>query len=102
LEDNVRDVGKIPVVILTNKLVIELSDIRERLGKSWVNLLTWLHFLSNKYGLATTYCVHIAIERIIDHKHELINLKKKKGGEEFFLGKEVFIATNEKQRTSTG
>jgi hypothetical protein len=45
-----QGVGKTPVAFLTNKLVIELNETRERMGKSWVDILTWLCVLSNDHS----------------------------------------------------
>jgi hypothetical protein len=83
-------VGKTPVVFLTNKLVIELNETRERMGKSWVDILTWLRVLSNNHSFETVDSVHVAIERAADHKRELVLHKKKELCEEY-LAKEFLL-----------
>ena len=83
-------VDKTPVVFLTNKLVIELNETRERMGKSWVDILTWLRVLSNNHSFETVDSVHVAIERAADHKRELVLHKKKELCEEY-LAKEFLL-----------
>ena len=85
--------GNTPVITVTNKLVIELSEIRKQMGKSWVELLRWLQILSNKHGIETADGVRRAVERILNHKRELIHLKKKEECNQF-LGEEFIFPQN--------
>ena len=82
--------GKTPVITVTNKLVIELGEIREQMGKSWVELLRWLQILSNKHGVGTADGVRRAVERILNHKRELIHLKKKEECNQFSSEEFIF------------
>ena len=59
--------SKTPVITVTNKLV-KLSEIKEQMGKSWVELLRWLQILSNNHGIGTADGVRRAVEQILNHK----------------------------------
>ena len=85
-----QGVGKTPVVFLTNKLVIKLNETRKRMGKSWVDILTWLCVLSNDHSFGKVDSVRVAIERAADHKRELVLHKKKELCQEY-LAKEFLL-----------
>ena len=89
-EGSVSSLSKTPVITVTNKLVIELSEIKEQMGKSWVELLRWLQILSNKHGIGTADGVRRAVERILNHKRELTHLKKKEECNQFLSEEFIF------------
>lgn len=81
--DAVHSIQKTPVLVLTNKIVIELSEARDQMGKSWPDLLPWLQTLSSMHDIGTAKSVHIAVERLFEHKRELVLAKKTEECEEF-------------------
>ena len=79
-------------VVLTNKLVIELNEAREKMGNSWAEMCSWLQVISRKICDLDCKSFRMAVERLIEKKRKL----SRHSGNNFadtneFLAKEFFL-----------
>lgn len=85
-----------PFITLTNKVVIELSEAREKMGKSWNDLVEWLHVLGEEKQDVVFRNVRHSVERLNERKQQLSRNKEKKVLEEFM--NEIFKLPVKKER----
>ena len=88
--------GNIPS-FLSNKVVIELNEIRVKMGKSWSDLHTWLFALcEQKQDVDYSHrYVRVYVERLYERKRELSRHSGNKGKKELneFLSEEFSLLT---------
>ncbi|CAB3978960.1 Hypothetical predicted protein [Paramuricea clavata] len=70
-------------VIITNKLVIELNDYREKINQPWSTLLSWLLSIGDATENVDLKVFHSGVERVIERKRYLMRNQGKNVCEEF-------------------
>ena len=60
---------KAPTFIITNKLVLELNDYREKKGQTWSTLLSWLLSFTKETNKETSvFAFHWVVDKIVEQK----------------------------------
>ena len=71
------------ITTVTNKLVIELNEYREKTGRPWSILLSWLHNISIDTDDVDLKVFRSSVERVIERKRYLMRNKGKSVCEEY-------------------
>ena len=82
---------KAPTFIITNKLLLELNDYREKKGRTWSTLLSWLlSFAKEKNKETSVFAFHWLVDKIVEQKRELMRHKGKIACDNFLSEKFKF------------